>query len=62
VGSPGVGSLKKVPGEGGSGGRRGHSSMEQWAEAREIKDAARHVRRQLDLQEASDGFVEHEHN
>jgi hypothetical protein len=57
-----VGSLKKVPSEGGSGGGRGHSSMEHWAESREIKDAARRVRRPLDRQEASDGLIEHEDN
>jgi hypothetical protein len=43
-----MGGLKKVPSEGGSGGKRGHSAMEHWAETAEVKDAARTVRRQAD--------------
>lgn len=43
-----MGGLKKTPGEGGSGGKRGHSSMEHWAYTAEVKDAARTVRRAED--------------
>ncbi|MBZ0173189.1 MAG: hypothetical protein K8E66_12465 [Phycisphaerales bacterium] len=39
----------KGPTEGGSGGKRGHSNMEHWAESAEIKDATR-TRRRLDSQ------------
>jgi hypothetical protein len=43
-----MGSLKKVPPEGGSGGKRGHSGMEHWGTTAEYKDAARLKRRQAD--------------
>ena len=51
-----MGGLKKVPSEGGSGGKRGHSSMEHWAYTEEIKDAARRTRRQDDLAEVEEGL------
>ena len=47
-----MGGLKKVPSEGGSGGKRGHSNMEHWAFTAEIKGAAR-VRRRADDREQS---------
>ena len=46
-----MGSLKKVPSEGGSGGKRGHSGMEHWATTAEYKDAAQLKRRQTDKTE-----------
>jgi hypothetical protein len=46
-----MGGLKKVPSEGGSGGKRGHSGMEHWARTDEIKEAARRVRRKADEDE-----------
>jgi glycine/D-amino acid oxidase-like deaminating enzyme len=42
--------LKKIPSEGGSGGKRGHSGMEHWLTTEEIKDAARRQRRLTDKQ------------
>ena len=42
-----MGSFKKTPSEGGSGGRRGHANMEHWGYTDEVKDAAR-VQRRLD--------------
>ena len=39
--------LKKIRSEGGTGGKRGHSNMEHWANTHEIKDAAR-TRRRID--------------
>lgn len=51
-----MGGLKKVPSEGGSGGKRGHSSMEHWAYTDEIKDAARRKRRQGDDEAAQQGL------
>ncbi len=53
-----MGSLKNVPTEGGSGGKRGHSNMEHWARTEEIKDAARIQRRRRDRAEAVAGVVE----
>jgi hypothetical protein len=47
-----MGALKKIPSEGGSGGKRGHSGMEHSAYTAEIKDAAR-VRRRLDDRDAT---------
>ena len=55
-----MGGLKKVPSEGGSGGKRGHSSMEHWAYTEEIKDAARRTRRQDDLAEVEEGLEDAE--
>jgi hypothetical protein len=46
-----MGELTKVPSEGGSGGKRGHSAMEHWVYTKEIKDAARGVRRRGDRSE-----------
>jgi hypothetical protein len=57
-----MGSLKKVPSEGGSGGKRGHSAMEHWAYTQEIKAAARHTRRVQDRQEALQGLIELEND
>lgn len=51
-----MGELKKVPSEGGSGGKRGHSGMEHWAYTQEIKDAARRKRRQDDDAEVDQGL------
>src|SRR5688572_26231377 len=42
--------LKKIPSEGGSGGKRGHSGMDHWFTTAEIKDAARRQRRLTDKQ------------
>jgi hypothetical protein len=42
--------LKKIPSEGGSGGKRGHSNMEHWFTTAEIKDAAGRQRRLTDKQ------------
>lgn len=53
-----MGSLKNVPTEGGSGGKRGHSNMEHWAHTEEIKDAARIQRRRRDRAEVAAGVVE----
>ena len=39
--------LPKGPTEGGSGGQRGHSGMEHWGFADEVKEAAK-KRRRLD--------------
>ena len=41
-----MGGLKKHKTEGGQGGRRGHSGMDHWMKAAEIKDATRRMRRQ----------------
>jgi hypothetical protein len=46
--------LKKIPSEGGTGGKRGHSNMEHWAYTQEIKDAARTRRRIGDKQVVSE--------
>jgi hypothetical protein len=40
--------LKKIPSEGGSGGKRGHSNMEHWSTTAEIKEAAGRQRRLID--------------
>jgi hypothetical protein len=53
-----MGGLKKVKTEGGSGGKRGHSGMEHWAFAHEIKAAARTQRRITDRAEARRGVAE----
>jgi len=41
----------KVPTEGGSGGKRGHSNMEHWTHTEELKDASRKHRRRNDKNE-----------
>jgi hypothetical protein len=46
-----MGAFKKTPTEGGSGGKRGHSNMEHWVHADEIKAAARTQRRIEDRRE-----------
>jgi hypothetical protein len=51
-----MGGLKKIPGQGGSGGKRGHSNMEHWAHTDEIKAAARTVRRAEAKQSVRDGI------
>lgn len=48
--------LKKVPSEGGSGGKRGHSGMEHRVYSDEIKQAARHQRRNGDRQSVQQGL------
>ena len=53
-----MGGLKKIPSEGGSGGKRGHSAMEHWAFTAEIKDAARVRRRIGDREAAKEGLIE----
>ncbi len=53
-----MGGLKKIPSEGGSGGKRGHSSMEHWAYTDEIKDAARSKRRQHDRASVQEGLAD----
>jgi len=47
----------KGPGEGGSGGKRGHRSMEHWGFNDEVKDAPR-SRRRLDDRDLSKGEEE----
>ena len=49
---------KGIPPEGGSGGGRGHSSMEHWMKTGEIKDAARVVRRRTSRAAVSEGLNE----
>ena len=49
---------KKRPSEGGSGGKKGHSSMEHWTYTQEIKDAARLRRRQCDTEQVEQGLEE----
>lgn len=51
-----MGSLKKVPPEGGSGGKRGHSGMEHTATTAEYKEAARLKRRQADRIATEEGL------
>src|SRR5262245_16461382 len=53
-----MGALKKIPSEGGSGGKRGHSAMEHAALTAEIKDAARTRRRIGDRNAVKEGFAE----
>jgi hypothetical protein len=53
-----MGGLKKIPSEGGSGGKRGHSAMEHWSFTAEIKDAARIRRRIGDRETAKEGLAE----
>jgi hypothetical protein len=53
-----MGGLKKIPSEGGSGGKRGHSAMEHWAFTAEIKDAARVRRRLGDREAVKEGLAE----
>ncbi len=50
-----MGGLKKIPSEGGSGGKSGHSAMEHWAFTAEIKDAARIQRRAGDRKAVKEG-------
>jgi hypothetical protein len=54
-----MGGLKKVPSEGGSGGRRGHSGMEHRAYTAEIKNAAKTQRRITDRKEARLALADH---
>jgi hypothetical protein len=53
-----MGGLKKITSEGGSGGKRGHSSMEHSAFTAEIKDAARIRRRIGDREAVQEGLAE----
>ena len=46
----------KGPTEGGSGGKRGHSSMEHWTHTEELKDSSRKHRRKEDKEEAVQGL------
>jgi len=46
----------KGPTEGGSGGKRGHSSMEHWTHTEELKDSSRKHRRKEDKEEADQGL------
>ncbi|NOY67001.1 MAG: hypothetical protein GXP13_06290 [Gammaproteobacteria bacterium] len=41
----------KGPTEGGSGGKRGHSSMEHWTYSDELKESSRKRRRAQDKEE-----------
>jgi hypothetical protein len=50
--------LKKLPSEGGSGGKRGHSAMEHSVFTAEIKDAARIRRRIGDREAVKEGLAE----
>ena len=45
----------KCPTEGGSGGKRGHSSMEHWTKTEEIKDSTKIRRRQEDRRFSREG-------
>lgn len=51
-------SVPKMPSEGGSGGKRGHSNMEHWVHTDETKEAARHVRRLEAKRAVRDGLQE----
>jgi hypothetical protein len=53
-----MGGLKKIPSEGGSGGKRGHSAMEHRAFTAEIKDAARIRRRVGDREAVKEGLAD----
>lgn len=53
-----MGVTKRIPGEGGSGGGRGHSAMEHWLKTAEIKDSARIVRRRTSREAVCDGLSE----
>jgi len=53
-----MGGLKKIPSEGGSGGKRGHSAMEHSGFTAEIKDAARIRRRIGDREAVKEGVAE----
>ena len=53
-----MGGLKKIPSEGGSGGKRGHSAMEHSAFTAEVKDAARIRRRIGDREAVREGLSE----
>lgn len=44
----------KIPSEGGSGGKRGHSNMEHWDKTDPVKRAARRKRRQQDKSSAQE--------
>lgn len=54
-----MGKLKKTKTEGGSGGKRGHSSMNHWVKTDEIKDATRTQRRIDDTKLAQGGLKDH---
>ena len=58
VSSVSMAALKKVPSEGGSGGKRGHSAMEHAFHTEEIKDAARVARRRDDRSEVDAQLAE----
>jgi len=47
-----MGSVKNGPSEGGSGGKRGHSSMDHWGYTDEVKESARRIRRSDDRSES----------
>lgn len=53
-----MGVTKRILAEGGSGGGRGHSSMEHRMKTAEIKDAARVVRRRINHDSVSEGLAE----
>jgi len=46
-------SKTKLPTEGGSGGKRGHSGMEHWDKTEDIKKATRQKRRAEDKAQSS---------
>lgn len=52
--------IMKVPSEGGSGGKRGHSGMEHWVYTEEIKEAARRRRRINDKESVEEQLEEDE--
>lgn len=52
----------KGPSEGGSGGKRGHSSMEHWTRTDDLKTSSRKRRRGHDKTSAIEGLEEHEND
>jgi len=54
-----MGVSKRIIAEGGSGGGRGHSSMEHWMKTAEIKAGARVVRRKINRDKIGDGLSEY---
>ena len=53
-----MGGFKKIPSEGGSGGKRGHSAVKAECSMAEVKDAARVRRRLGDREAVREGLVE----
>ncbi len=52
----------KGPTEGGSGGKRGHSTMEHWTDSAELKESSRKHRRIQDKEETDQGVDDSDKN